>query len=71
MSKFKVGDKVKVTVGWGANDFNQSAVPSGLSTAVQVSAGTFHSVALKSDGTVVAWGRNDQGQRLGVDHRQS
>jgi len=30
--------------------------------ATQITAGAYHSLALKSDGTVVAWGRNDFGQ---------
>jgi len=34
----------------------------GLSNVVAISAGDYHSVALKSDGTVVAWGNNDYGQ---------
>jgi hypothetical protein len=31
-------------------------VPSGLSRVTAIAAGTFHSLALKGDGTVVAWG---------------
>jgi alpha-tubulin suppressor-like RCC1 family protein len=31
-------------------------VPSGLSGVAAIAAGTFHSLALKGDGTVVAWG---------------
>ncbi len=34
----------------------------GLSDVVAIAAGGFHSVALKSDGTVWAWGSNDHGQ---------
>jgi alpha-tubulin suppressor-like RCC1 family protein len=51
-----------------------SSVPvqaSGLSGVVAIGAGHDHSIALKADGTVWAWGRNAQGQ-LGdgttVDH---
>jgi hypothetical protein len=34
----------------------QSMVPEGLSNVVQIAAGVDHSLALKSDGTVAAWG---------------
>ena len=33
-----------------------------LADIVQISAGYVHSMALKKDGTVLAWGRNDGGQ---------
>jgi hypothetical protein len=33
-----------------------------LSNVVAIAAGNYHDLALKSDGTVVAWGRNDDGQ---------
>ena len=33
-----------------------------LTDVVQISAGYVHSMALKKDGTVLAWGRNDGGQ---------
>jgi alpha-tubulin suppressor-like RCC1 family protein len=63
---------------WGRNNYGQlgdnstanSSVPVGLyakgalsgKTVVAVSAGTYHSLALCSDGTVAAWGGNDSGQ---------
>jgi hypothetical protein len=37
-------------------------VPAGLSNVVAIAAGDSHSLALKADGTVVAWGYNNYGQ---------
>ena len=37
-------------------------MPSGLSDVVAIAAGGYHSLALKSDGTVAAWGYNEYGQ---------
>jgi hypothetical protein len=52
-------------VAWGCNvfDYGQCNVPTGLSGVTDIAAGSFHSLALKGDGTVTAWGcGNDNGQ---------
>ena len=58
-------------IAWGAGatntgvdpEFGQSIIPSNLvGGATSVSGGLYHSVALKNDGTVVAWGYNGYGQ---------
>ncbi len=49
-------------VGWGWNNYGQSTPPTGATGVVAVAAGAFHSLALKSDGTVIGWGDNTFGQ---------
>jgi alpha-tubulin suppressor-like RCC1 family protein len=49
-------------VAWGRNDQGQAKVPEGLFGVVAVDGGLYHSLALKSDGTVAAWGGNADGQ---------
>ena len=48
-----------MVVAWG---YGQSGVPGGLTNVISVAAGVFHGLALKSDGTVLAWGDNTYGQ---------
>lgn len=51
-------------VAWGnglAGQLNVPALPPGVTNSA-VAAGSFHGLALRSDGTVVAWGNNTQGQ---------
>ena len=43
-------------VAWGENYRGESTIPDGLSNVVAIAAGDRHSLALQSDGTVVAWG---------------
>ena len=43
-------------VAWGDNTFGQSSVPAGLTNVIAISGGAEHTLALKADGTVVAWG---------------
>ena len=42
--------------------YELSLVPTGLTDVVGISAGRDHSLALKKDGTVVAWGYNNEQQ---------
>src|SRR5207253_2553404 len=46
----------------GINSDGQISVPGGLSNVAAIAAGSFHSLALRKNGTVVGWGRNDHGQ---------
>lgn len=70
-------------VAWGAGftntstnfevspEFGQSIIPAGLNDVISVVGGGFHTLALKSDGTVVAWGMNTTGQidvPVGLNH---
>ena len=49
-------------IAWGNNNDLQSQVPVTLVNVTKVAAGALHSVALKSDSTVVCWGSNSFGQ---------
>ena len=55
------GDTRRHAVAWGCErtrslDYGQCNVPSALSGVTAIAAANSHSLALKSDGTVVAWG---------------
>lgn len=56
-----VSGEITQVVAWGDNDHGQCDMPPWLTNVVSVSAGAFHSLALKSDGTVVSWGSPSYG----------
>lgn len=59
------GDNVVVTGSFPpftTNNFGMATVPADLSNVAAIAAGTYHNVAVRSDGTVVAWGRHTGGQ---------
>jgi len=49
-------------VAWGYNEYGQCDVPPALNGVGAVGGGSAHSVAMKEDGTVVAWGAGGPGQ---------
>jgi len=56
-------------VEWGYNVNGEANVPAGLSNVTAIAAGalsTYHTLALRSDGTVVAWGDNQYGETTGI-----
>jgi hypothetical protein len=50
---------------WGDNASGQTNVPSSLSNVLGVAAGGYHSMALKSNGTVVCWGATNRNFNYG------
>ncbi|MFO1488550.1 MAG: autotransporter-associated beta strand repeat-containing protein [Verrucomicrobiota bacterium] len=47
---------------WGQNDFGQGALVPGLTNTAAIAAGGYHNVALLTNGAVIAWGNNVNGQ---------
>ena len=48
--------------GWGDGTFGQCLSPELLSDCTCIAAGAYHSLAARSDGTVVGWGPNTSGE---------
>jgi len=51
-----------VVAAWGDNTFGQIDLPEVVTNAVAVSAGEWHTLALRPNGEVVGWGDNSSGQ---------
>jgi hypothetical protein len=49
-------------VAWGSNLFGETDVPADLRDAIAISGMYYHSGAIKSDGTIVLWGADLDGQ---------
>ncbi|HTI69873.1 MAG TPA: chitobiase/beta-hexosaminidase C-terminal domain-containing protein, partial [Candidatus Limnocylindria bacterium] len=64
------GDGQKAS-GLGEPPWGQSQVPNGLRSVIAIGAGVVHSVALKADGSVVAWGYGNAGQVFGPEATRS
>lgn len=58
-------------VAWGDNSYGQTNVPAGLSNVVSIAAGFWHTLALKNDGTVSAWGASTNNLLAIVDFGQT
>ena len=59
-SGFAIGLKSdRTVVEWG---LYAPAIPAGVTNIIQIAAGGAHYLALKADGTVIAWGDNSSGQ---------
>jgi uncharacterized repeat protein (TIGR01451 family) len=43
-------------LGWGRDDYSQADIPSGLTGVTSIAAGFYHSLVLRADGAVAAWG---------------
>ena len=55
-------------LGWGYNEFGQSSpIPAAANSDVKaIAGGNYHTSAVKNDSSVIAWGRNYEGQCLGT-----
>jgi hypothetical protein len=43
-------------VGWGDNSFGENNAPPAATNTLAISAGTYHNLSLRDDGTIIGWG---------------
>ena len=48
--------------GWGDKTSGKATPPIGLDGVIAIAAGAGHSLALRTNGIVIAWGNNSDGQ---------
>ena len=58
-------------LGWGRNDYTQADIPGGLTGVTGIAAGLYHSLALRANGTVTAWGAGTTNADSSPDYGQS
>jgi uncharacterized repeat protein (TIGR01451 family) len=58
-------------LGWGRDDYGQADIPGGLTGVTGIAAGLYHSLALRADGTVAAWGAGTTNSGSSPDYGQS
>jgi alpha-tubulin suppressor-like RCC1 family protein len=63
--------KVWPLLGWGRDNYTQADIPGGLSTVTAVTAGLYHGLALRADGTVAAWGAGTANTGVSPQHGQA
>jgi alpha-tubulin suppressor-like RCC1 family protein len=56
VSSVKALIQVSQVAAWGDDTYGQTEIPDGLDGVIRVAGGYYHSLALRSDRTVVAWG---------------
>lgn len=59
---FPCTGKTQTAQAWGTGTSGQIMVPGGLNNVAAVSAGWDFSAVLRTDGSALAWGKNDYGQ---------
>lgn len=61
-AKVTIADPAAHLVAWGDDTAHQTNIPASLGEVVAAAGGDFHTLALRSNGTLAAWGDNSDGQ---------